>query len=229
MKRLLRTATVTALVAVACLIEASGRDLPQILRAAVVRDPQIAEAQANQRVAQSTLEQTEASRWPTLKAGVNQAVLNSQNDYKFTPGVEANWKLYDFGATGASIERDRIKTQYYKNKTSETAEELAFKIASDFLEALKARESLKVAKENLARHEHIVKQLRIILEYDPGRRSEFTQADARRIQVQESIISYERALGLALRRLARYVDPPVTESELKDPFANMPITDLLNK
>ena len=81
----------------------------------------------------------------------------------------------------------------------------------------------------LARHEHIVKQLRIILEYDPGRRSEFTQADARRIQVQESIISYERALGLALRRLARYVDPPVTESELKDPFANMPITDLLNK
>ena len=86
-----------------------------------------------------------------------------------------------------------------------------------------------MAKENLARHEHIVKQLRIILEYDPGRRSEFTQADARRIQVQESIISYERALGLALRRLARYVDPPVTESELKDPFANMPITDLLNK
>ena len=213
MKRLLRTATVTLYVAVACSFWACGRDLPQILRSAVVRDPQIAEAQANQRVAQSTLEQTEASRWPTLKAGVNQA----------------DWKLYDFGATGASIERDRIKTQYYKNKTSETAEELAFKIATDFLEALKARESLKVAKENLARHEHIVKQLRIILEYDPGRRSEFTQADARRIQVQESIISYERALGLALRRLARYVDPPVTESELKDPFANMPITDLLNK
>jgi hypothetical protein len=229
MKRLLRTATVTLYVAVACSFWACGRDLPQILRSAVVRDPQIAEAQANQRVAQSTLEQTEASRWPTLKAGVNQAVLNSKKDYKFTPGVEANWKLYDFGATGASIERDRIKTQYYKNKTSETAEELAFKIATDFLEALKARESLKVAKENLARHEHIVKQLRIILEYDPGRRSEFTQADARRIQVQESIISYERALGLALRRLARYVDPPVTESELKDPFANMPITDLLNK
>ena len=229
MKRLLRTATVTTFVAVVCLIQANGRELPEILRAAVVKDPQIVEAQANQRVAQSTLEQTEASRWPTVKAGVNQAVLNTKGDYKFSPGVEADWKVYDFGATGASIERDRIKTQYYKNKTSETAEELAFKIASDYLEALKARESLKVAKENLARHEHIVKQLRIILEYDPGRRSEFTQADARRIQVQESIISYERALGLALRRLARYVEPPVTESELKDPFASMHITDLLNK
>ena len=66
MKRLLRTATVTIFVAVASLIQASGRDLPQILRAAVEHDPQIVEAQANQRVAQSTLEQTEASRWPTL-------------------------------------------------------------------------------------------------------------------------------------------------------------------
>jgi hypothetical protein len=94
---------------------------------------------------------------------------------------------------------------------------------------LQARESLRVAKENLARHEHIVKQLRIILEYDSGRRSEFTQAEARQIQVQETIISYERSLGLALRRLARYVDPPVTEGELADPFAEMPITDILNK
>ena len=82
MKRLLRTATVTTFVAVVCLIQANGRELPEILRAAVVKDPQIVEAQANQRVAQSTLEQREASRWPTLKAGVNQAVLNSKKDYK---------------------------------------------------------------------------------------------------------------------------------------------------
>ena len=229
MKRLIRIATVTAFVAVACSFWASGRNLPQILRAAVTKDPQIVEAQANQRVAQSTLEQTEAELWPKVRAGVNQPVLNSGGKYKFTPGVEAEWRLYDFGATRAGIERDRVKTQYYKHKTSETAEELAFQIASDYLEALQARESLRVAKENLARHDHIVKQLRIILEYDPGRRSEFTQAEARQIQVQETIISYERSLGLALRRLARYVDPPVTEGELADPFAEMPITDILNK
>ena len=42
MKRLLRTATVTLYVAVACSFWACGRDLPQILRSAVVRDPQIA-------------------------------------------------------------------------------------------------------------------------------------------------------------------------------------------
>ena len=229
MKRLIRIATVTAFVAVACSFWASGRNLPQILRAAVVKDPQVVEAQANQRVAQSTLEQTEAELWPKVRAGVNQPVLNTGGSYKFTPGVEADWRLYDFGATRAGIERDRVKTQYYKHKTNETAEELAFQIASDYLEALQARESLRVAKVNLARHDHIVKQLRIILEYDPGRRSEFTQAEARQIQVQETIISYERALGLALRRLARYVDPPVTEGELADPFAEMPITDLLNK
>ncbi|MDO4643036.1 MAG: TolC family protein [Cardiobacteriaceae bacterium] len=229
MRRFFRSVSVLFFVTIACSFWACGRNLPQILRAAVVKDPQITEAQANQRVAQSTLEQTEAGRWPTLKAGLNQPVLNSNGKYKFTPGVEADWRLYDFGATNASIERDRIKTQYYKNKTSETAEELAFKIASDYLEALKARDSLKVAKENLARHDHIVKQLRIILEYDPGRRSEFTQAQARQIQVQESIISYERALGLALRRLARYVDPPVGEAELTDPFADVPITDLLSR
>lgn len=206
-----------------------GRELQQILRDGVIGDPKILEAQANQRIAQSTLEQTEAALWPVVKASANQPMINSSGKYHFNPGLEASWRVYDFGATQAGIERDRIKTQYYHQKTIETAEELAYELASDYLEALKAKLSLQVAKENLARHNHIVQQLSIILEYDPGRRSEYTQAQARQIQVRESIISYERALGLALRRLARYVNPPVAEAELTDPFTHMSVNELLSR
>ena len=214
--------------ATAGLLVAQARDLPQILRAVVSEDAQVREAQANERVAAAVLKRSESTYYPTIRASVNQPLANSNEDRRsFTPGVEASWRVYDFGQTSAHVERDKIKTEYYRFKTEETAEELAYSFTKDYLEALQAKMSLEVARRNLARHQRIVGQTRIIMEYDPGRRSEYTQAHARQIQVEESIISYERTLGLALQRMVRYINPPVTMAELENPFAKLPIGELL--
>lgn len=212
------------------MLSVQARDLPEILRAVVSDDAQVREAQANERVASAVLRQSESAYYPTVRASINQPIANTNGERRsFTPGVEASWRIYDFGQTDANVERDRIKTEYYRFKTEETAEELAYNFTKDYLEALQAKMSLEVARRNLARHQRIVGQTKIILEYDPGRRSEYTQAHARQTQVEESIISYERTLGLALQRMARYINPAVTVGELANPFANLPIGELLTR
>lgn len=179
------------------MLAVQARDLPEILRAVVSDDAQVREAQANERVASAVLRQSESAYYPTVRTSINQPIANTNGERRsFTPGVEASWRIYDFGQTDANVERDRIKTEYYRFKTEETAEELAYNFTKDYLEALQAKMSLEVARRNLARHQRIVGQTKIILEYDPGRRSEYTQAHARQTQVEESIISYERTLGL---------------------------------
>ncbi len=207
-----------------------ARTLPEILRDGVANEPSIIEAQANTRIAESTLARTEASKYPVVQGTLTQpAIQTNSSKHDFTPGIRANWTVYDFGKRNAEVKRDELNVKFYNFKTNETIEELAYQLAGDYLEALKAKTSLDVAYENLARHQKIVNQLTIILEYDPGRRSEYTQAKAREIQVQESITSYRRALNLVLQRLNRYVDPPVQVEELADPFSNLAVNDLITR
>lgn len=199
------------------LANAEGRTLAEILKVSIPNDPEILEAQATQMVSEAVLEQSQALLYPTVKAVANQPAF-STGSYRFNPALQASWTLYDFGATKANIRHDRIQTEYYDEKIAETAGEVAFQMATYYLEALRAKLSLEVAQENLNRHKSILGQLEVITQYDIGRRSEFTQAQSRMIQIEESMIGYQRILNLALRNLGRYVKPAVKIDELQDPF-----------
>ncbi|WP_172460811.1 TolC family protein [Suttonella ornithocola] len=204
--------------------------MAEILRSSAMNNPEILEAQANQAVSQAALEQARAARYPTVQATANQPMINTMsNSHQFTPGLKANWTLYDFGKISADIKRGEVEEQYYGYKLNEKSDEWAYKLAGYYLEALYAKMQLEAAKDNLALHNHIVSQLKIINQYDPGRRSELTQAEARLVKVQESIVSYERTLGLSLRKIARYVQPAVGAAELTDPFTKLSAQDLLEQ
>ncbi len=71
--------------------------------------------------------------------------------------------------------------------------------------------------------------LQIIVKYDPGRRSELTQANSRLLKVESDISNYQRTLGLSLLRIAQYVQPAVTVGELDNPFAKMTPNDLVSR
>ncbi len=205
-----------------------ARDLPQVLREALATDPKLSEAITNQRMASSRLQQTQAARWPVLGASAGQRVVSSSGSGRgFTPSLKGTWRIYDFGQNKARVMRDSEKVGYYDYKTKETAEELIYEVASYYLEALKSHMALQVAKRNLKRHKEIVRMLKIIVEYDSGRRSELTQARSRLLQVESDISKYQRSLGLSLLRLSRYVKKDVTASDLKDPFKHLSAEQLL--
>lgn len=206
-----------------------ARDLAEILRQGARNNPEIMEAQANEAVSKATLEQTKAGLYPKVQATANQPLLSTQSSHAFTPGLAAQWTLYDFGKTRASIKADEISTQYYRHKIDETAQTWANQLAGYYLEALLAKLQLQAARENLALHNHIVDQMRIINQYDPGRRSELTQAESRQINVQQNLVAYERNLGLNLRKIARYVHPAVSAEELQDPFSDLSVNEIIQR
>lgn len=209
---------------------AFSADLPQILRDNVLKNPAIVEAQSHEQIADSVLDQTKAAYYPVVGIAADQSILSTDdNSDPFMPRVDAKWTVYNFGKTDAAVKRDEVDARYYREKTNEAAQEWAFEVSGYYLEALKAKMLLAAARDNLALHNHIIDQLKIITQYDPGRRSELTQAESRQIAVQDSIASYERLLGLSLRRIARHVQPAVTASELNDPFTDLALNDLITR
>ncbi len=148
MMKALKAVLLGWLVALPLTVEA--RSLTDILQESLANDPGLAEARANEGIAGSRLDQTEAARWPVLVATGGQRLVSSDkdSDKAFSPSLKSTWTLYDFGQNEASVARDSEKVDYYANKTAETAEDLIYKISTDYLEALKAKRSLQVAKDN---------------------------------------------------------------------------------
>lgn len=104
----------------------------------------------------------------------------------------------------AAIERDELKQQSLKHKTTETREVIAMSVAQLFLEALRAKEMMEAEQRNLERHEKIVGDLEVVVTNDVGRRFELVQAQSRALQVRMRIVQHEKNMKLALSKLTRY-------------------------
>ena len=71
-------------------LNADARDLQRILYHGLQNDPGIREAEANERVAEGRLAQSEAAKWPTVTARANQPVVRSGDSGRqgFEPVLE---------------------------------------------------------------------------------------------------------------------------------------------
>lgn len=209
-------------------------DLKILLQNALTQDPLMIEAQANEQAAISKVKESQALHYPVLAVTANQVLGQSHKDRTdyasedFTPGLRGTLNLYSFGAISAQVERDKSKSAYFHEKIGETSEELGYTIGSEYIKALRARESLVVQNRSLERHNKFTRDIGIIVQYDQGRRSELIQAKARQMQVEHMISGLQRELGFALSNLKKYtadVDP----DGLSDPFAHLSVTDVVDR
>ena len=179
-------------------------ELPALIRDALSADPAILEARANEEVAASRGQATRAMRYPTFGLQAGQYVANPGGYGKPFRGVVGRVNLYSAGAIDAAIDREALREQSLRARTTEVRESVAANVASLYLDALRASELLKAERENLARHQRIVDDLQVIVDNDKGRRFEWVQASSRALQVHMRIVQYEKAMKLALSRLTRY-------------------------
>ncbi len=227
--------SIALLMALLVISPAHAVELKTLLKIALTQDPLILEAQANQQAAISKVKESKALHYPTLAVTGNQILNQSHNNRSnyvsesFTPGVRGSLNLYSFGAISAQVERDQKKSEYFNQKIDETAEELGYTIGTEYFKALRARESLAVQARSLERHNKFTRDIGIIVQYDPGRRSELTQARARQMQVEHSISSLQRELGFALSNLKKYSPEVLDQDGLIDPFAYMSPTEVIDR
>ncbi len=211
------------------------KPLQDILRVALVRDPSVLEARANEAAARSKVKEAQALHYPVIAVTGNQILSQShknkadEQSTQFTPGVKATLNVFSWGAIKAQVNQEREVDRYYYYKYYETREKLGNVIAGYYLEALRAKEALDVMQLSLERHNRILHDLQIITKYDPGRRSELVQAQARQLQARQSIAQYQRTLNVALSRLATYTDSDVRAEDLVDPFVGMDTAKMVQK
>lgn len=207
-------------------------DLKRILQTSLVSDPVLAEARAKTAAAKSRADGSFALHYPTVSVYGNQLISEKKknqqkSDKDFQPGVTAKWNLFSWGAINNQVKRDEEKERYFYYKYYESREELGFEIASEYLRVIHYQESLDALKKSLKRHQKIMSDLRVIAQNDTGRRSELVQAQAREVQVRQSIANYQSNLDTSLNRLSKYTGEKFLADQLSDPFSKQVIQPIL--
>lgn len=214
---------------------AQGESLKTLLQQNLSSAPEVKEALANIESAQNRMEQSRSQHYPVVSLTTSKVLgqhHRDKDDYsstKLIPGVQAEVNLYAFGAIEKDIERSHKETEFYQHTYEATREELAYTIAKLYLSALNTKESIKVLEKSLERHQLIIKDLDVILEYDEGRESEFVQAETRMLMVQQEINSYRQKLAATLNTLSKYTKTTVTEEQLNNPFSDLTENQLFSK
>ena len=208
-----------------------AEDLASILQLSLQQDPVLTEANANTEGAYNDMKASEAGHYPTLSL-TGQNVLAQQhtsNNSKMRDdvGVRSRLNLYAWGGIQAAVERDKSKMEYFQYKYYETREELANTISTLYLTALRAKESIAIAKKNIRRHEKFLADLKVINQYDEGRRSEIAQAESRYLQAQSTEANLEKTLSINLSKLSKYTSKKLTEKDIVDPFNKQNSTQLI--
>ncbi|BFU59767.1 MULTISPECIES: TolC family protein [Rodentibacter] len=207
-------------------------ELRSIIKNAMDNDPTLDEARANIAMAESQTKISEAGHLPVVSltgtSVVNQYHRDTSNR-RSGPGINAKVNLYAWGGIEAEIERDRHKEGYYQHKLSETREVMGQKIGQLYLTALRAKESVAVYKESLARHEKILHDLNVIVKYDSGRLSDVNEALSRRNQVESALLTQQRIMHSSLNQLTRYTRKAITEADLVDPFSKINVNAFIKK
>ncbi|MDH3000132.1 hypothetical protein A1D23_07995 [Chelonobacter oris] len=209
-----------------------ANSLKNALMQSLVNDPVLREADAELGAAKDRVEQAKGGHYPVVSLTGNKMLSQYHKDSsdrtetKVIPGVRGSINLYAFGAIEKEVEKNKENEKYYHFKYYESREELAYTISDLYLKALQAKERVEAGERNLRRHNEILANLGTIVMNDEGRESEYVQAEARALLVEQEINEYQRELYQNLTQLATYTGSQITEKELRDPFAELPIDAL---
>lgn len=196
--------------------------LKSVLRYALTSDPKLLEAQANIDVAHAQTSISKAKHYPVLSVANTQILTqdykHEQDRRRSTPSVKAQVNVFSWGAIEAAVERDKQKAQYFLHKKEETRDQIGKTIGQLYLNALRAKESIAIYKESVARHRKILKDVKVIASYDEGRAYEIKEAEALLFQAEASLAHQQRVLQVSLSQLNRYSVKPLQQNHLQDPF-----------
>ncbi|HCR3555919.1 TPA: TolC family protein, partial [Morganella morganii] len=209
-----------------------AHSLKYILNNSLNNTPELLEAKAEIDVAVARVNQAHAQHFPVFSVTGNKLLgqyhrdNRDYDDNNFIPGLRGELNLYSFGGIESDVERNEKEQLYYQFKYNETKENIAYTISDLYLKALLAKESIAVKKKSLDRHNRIISELNVIARNDEGRVSEYVQAEARKILVEQDINYYEKELMTTLSTLSKYTGFPVGESDLVNPFEGMTVSDM---
>jgi adhesin transport system outer membrane protein len=184
--------------------------LQQMVQVALARSPQLREAQASARAAGLDTQEAKGARWPTLEVtGASRPVTSGSSNPNGDGstgrvGLTAVYNLYDAGRTRSNILSRDFAEQSARAKIAVARETVIYDTINAYLQMIKQQRIIDTYRAHIERLTTLVDKLEQVVKAFIGRRSEFTQANARLGQARDGMevaIARQRENNLVLVRL----------------------------
>lgn len=153
--------------------------------------PEIQAAAARREATSAQAGQARAEFFPSLNVALGQGRETSRNistralggDVTLTRqegDISVSQLLFDGGAAGGQVRRFGALTEGAAFSVTDAAETVGLRAGQTFVDVLRLREQLGVARENVAIHEKTLGDVSALADAGRGRRADVTQAEARR-------------------------------------------------
>ncbi len=174
-------------------------------------NPEVGVVQTNRRATDEELRQARALYLPSLDFAADTGVEHSddpatragidddpENLWRYEAGLTLTQLLFDGWETKYENRRQQYRVQSASNRVRETAELVGLSIVESYLEVLRQRELLRIARKNVADHIAIMGQIEDSV--DAGRS---TQADMEQIRAR---LAAARAQEASVREQLRFAE-----------------------
>ena len=128
---------------------------------------------------------------PATRAGDGD---DTENMWRYETGITLTQMLFDGFDAKYEVERQKARVTSSANRVRETAELVGLSIVEAYLEVLRQRELLVIARKNVADHIEIMDQIEQGVEGGRSTQADFEQAKARLAQARATESSTRQAL-----------------------------------
>ena len=214
----------------------AAETLTQAVSRALSHFPEIQAAAARREASSAQTGQARAEFFPSVNVALGQGREASRNistralggDVTLTrqeADLSISQLLFDGGAAAGQVRRFGALTEGAAFSVTDTAETVGLRAGQTFVDVLRLREQLGVARENVAIHEKTLGDVSALADAGRGRRADVTQAEARRalaVSAVEQLVGQLNQSESAYRYLTGRV-PDVLE-EPPELASRLPVT-----
>lgn len=194
-------------------------NLRDVVATGVLTNPEYGEVANNRRATDEELNQAIALYYPSIDfrgdTGVEytndpgtrnrQGKDDSETLYRYDAGLTLTQMLFDGWETKYENERQKFRVLSASNRVRETAELVGLAIVESYLEVMRQRELLKIARENVAEHMSILDQISDSSSIGRTTVADAEQARARLASARAGEASVREALRTAEARFIQQV------------------------
>lgn len=216
--------------------------LQDAVQTALRRNPEVLGAAANLRAANEAYSQASAGRLPVVDLRISQgreetesaltraATGASRTLTRQEANVTLRQPLYDGHQVRSEMDRQSARAESARARLSDTGEQVAQRVTESFLDALRDAELVRLATDNVRRHEDVLEKTRWRFSSGVGQGADVEQAGGRlalsrstlegaKGNAEDTAARYRRVVGRLPQVLvmpespARLIPPSVTEAQ----------------
>jgi TolC family type I secretion outer membrane protein len=179
--------------------------LADVTSTAIRNHPLILQSEADVAAAVARKGQARSAWYPSVQLSTGYTrvrTFSTSSDRDLTtPNVfvrgELNWMLYDFGRTGASVDRADANAAISRENAATTREDVVFVATVAFYNVLRAERTLEFQRENLRQQESLYRQASAFYEAGVRAKIDVVRAEANLYDARAQLSQAENGLRVA--------------------------------